>query len=588
VKVCPTCQKEYPNDTRFCQNDGTTLRQTGADLIGSVIADRYHITKKLGEGGMGAVYLGEHVRMGRMSAIKVISQAMSQDPEAIARFNREAANAARISHPNVCAIYDFGETPEGVIYLAMEYIQGEALTDLLEREGALSLDRSARILRQVADALQVAHDIGIVHRDLKPDNIMITRGRDGSDVVKVVDFGIAKAMGSDSDQKVTKTGLVVGTPEYMSPEQLSGDQLDGRSDVYSLGLVLFRMMTGRLPFQAETAQEVMIKRLTDDPMRLADADASRNFPTPLQRALDRALARMPAERYQRAAVFGDDVVTAVTGATAIPRQGPGVEGATQVIGSRPPQGSDTSQLPSTRVSEPALPTVTAQPAAGHAPQHRETKPFPVLRVAGIVAALAVGGVGTYIAVQGVGGDPVTNGTADSTRLNDIARGNDTMFADADSNLVVPANQSGGGDTSGEGGGERTDTDPPDTSEERPPQPERVDGLLITRDARAITLPSGAAADKLLSVFIVVDEELTSSQPSRRTLTAVRDTAMAYYRVQSLPDSTRAEAAYIVAMAYRGIESFDDAWSWIQQADRLRPNYGAYRTLMTVIQRLRSP
>ena len=225
---------------------------------------------------------------------------MTNDPEAIARFNREAANAARINHPNVCAIYDFGETPEGMIYLAMEFIEGEALSDLLAREGALELPRAVGILEQAADALQAAHDLGIVHRDLKPDNIMITKSRGQQEVVKVVDFGIAKAMGGEEGQKVTKTGLVVGTPEYMSPEQLSGDVLDGRSDVYSLALVFYRMVTGTLPFQADSAQETMIKRLTDDPMPLEQARPNAGFPQQLQAVMDLALQRMPANRYKNA------------------------------------------------------------------------------------------------------------------------------------------------------------------------------------------------------------------------------------------------------------------------------------------------
>ncbi|UCF39628.1 MAG: serine/threonine protein kinase, partial [Gemmatimonadota bacterium] len=231
MKTCTVCGTEWPDDTKFCPNDGTTLHApTGsADLVGSIIEDKFHIEKKLGEGGMGAVYLAEHVKMRRKCAIKVMAQSMASDPEAIARFNREAANAARINHPNACQIYDFGETRDGTIFLAMEFIEGESLSDLLRREGRLSLERAAKIVRQTAAALQIAHDEGIVHRDLKPDNIMLARGRDGADVVKVVDFGIAKAMTGEEGQKVTKTGLVVGTPEYMSPEQLSGDVLDGRS-----------------------------------------------------------------------------------------------------------------------------------------------------------------------------------------------------------------------------------------------------------------------------------------------------------------------------------------------------------------------
>ncbi|HEY4137738.1 MAG TPA: serine/threonine-protein kinase, partial [Casimicrobiaceae bacterium] len=271
LKVCPQCGTEYPANARFCEIDGTSLRSAGGatnDLVGTIIADRYHVMKKLGEGGMGQVYLVEHVKMGRKSALKVMHPGMVKDVDSISRFNREAANASRIAHPNVAAVYDFGETTDGIIYLAMELVEGPPLTNVIEAQGALPAKRAAEIVRQTAEALAVAHDLGIVHRDLKPDNIMIAKTRDGLDLVKVVDFGIAKAADSAA-QKVTKTGLVVGTPEYMSPEQLAGDKLDGRSDIYSLGLVAFNMMTGKLPFPSDSAQESMIMRLTDRPKPLA-------------------------------------------------------------------------------------------------------------------------------------------------------------------------------------------------------------------------------------------------------------------------------------------------------------------------------
>jgi len=315
MKICPVCSTEYADDVKFCPNDGQTLRSAApaSDLVGQVVADRYHVVKKLGEGGMGQVYLAEHVKMGRRSAIKVMNPAMVHDPDAVARFNREASNASRISHPNVCAIYDFGETPDGLIFLAMEFIEGEPLTDLLEREGALPVPRATAIFLQTADALQAAHDLGIVHRDLKPDNIMLSRKKGGGDTVKVVDFGIAKAVGGDqAGQKVTKTGLVVGTPEFMSPEQLAGDALDGRSDLYSLALVFYRMLIGKLPFEATSVQETMIKRLTDEPIKLAEARPDLSFPAGLQPVLDTALARTPMERYQSVAKFAADVA-AVTG-----------------------------------------------------------------------------------------------------------------------------------------------------------------------------------------------------------------------------------------------------------------------------------
>jgi eukaryotic-like serine/threonine-protein kinase len=343
VKICPVCSTEFADDVRFCPNDGQTLRAAsgGSNLVGQVLADRYHVVKKLGEGGMGQVYLAEHVKMGRRSAIKVMNPSLVHDPDAVARFNREAANASRITHPNVCAIYDFGETPDGLIYLAMEFIEGEPLTDLLNREPTLPLARATGIFLQVAEALQAAHDLGIVHRDLKPDNVMLARGRDRADVVKVVDFGIAKAVGGDDSQKVTKTGLVVGTPEFMSPEQLSGDQLDGRSDVYALALVFFKMLTGTLPFTAATAQETMVKRLTDDPATLAEARPDLRFPRGLQEVFSTALARSPADRYQSAVRFANDVATlaGVQGGvrTRLPPTHADPESQTQLLASAPPR-----------------------------------------------------------------------------------------------------------------------------------------------------------------------------------------------------------------------------------------------------------
>ena len=154
MKVCPVCGTEFGDEVKFCPNDGQTLRSTSpaANLVGQVVADRYHIVKKLGEGGMGQVYLGEHVKMGRRSAIKVMNPKMVHDPDAVARFNREAANASRVTHPNVCAIYDFGETPDGLIYLAMEFIEGEPLTDLLKREGALPVTRASGSARTSSPA----------------------------------------------------------------------------------------------------------------------------------------------------------------------------------------------------------------------------------------------------------------------------------------------------------------------------------------------------------------------------------------------------------------------------------------------------
>jgi hypothetical protein len=395
-KVCPTCGTEYPLSERFCPRDGTALRSSNAqgDLLGSIVAERYHILKKLGEGGMGTVYLAEHVKMGRKAALKVMNPGMNSDPDAIARFNREAANASRLNHPNVCGIYDFGETPEGLIYLAMEFIEGESLTSLIEKTGFLSAPRAASIIHQAADALAVAHDYGIVHRDLKPDNIMITRSRDGNDMVKVVDFGIAKASSSDA-QKVTKTGLVVGTPEYMSPEQLAGDKLDGRSDIYSLGLVAFNCLTGTLPFQSDSAQEAMIMRLTDQPKTLAEMKPDIAWPPALQAVMDKVLSRDAGLRYQNSAEFGRDIAKAVENMPAAVAAAAG----TMVMGA-PASAAPAAEVPKTRMAARSNATAKIEiPAAASAPVAAATSAVPatpkkspaMMVVAAVVVIGAIGG-----------------------------------------------------------------------------------------------------------------------------------------------------------------------------------------------------
>lgn len=316
MKVCPICGTEYGDDAAFCSRDRSSLRPASegksSGLVGQLIGERYQVERRLGEGGMGEVYLARHVLMGRQCALKVMSQALSRDPDAVSRFNREATNASRISHPNVCAVYDFGLTPDGLVYLAMEYVEGRALSEVLDDEGPLLVPRAATLIAQCAHGLQVAHDLGIVHRDLKPDNIMVTAAKE-REIAKLVDFGIAKAVQSEPGQRVTRTGFVVGTPEYMAPEQLAGDPLDGRSDQYALALVFYRAITGTLPFEGNSVQETLVKRLTDPPRPLAVARPDGRFPAGLQGVMDRALARNPEERYPTVTAFSEAVSEIVRG-----------------------------------------------------------------------------------------------------------------------------------------------------------------------------------------------------------------------------------------------------------------------------------
>lgn len=322
-------------------------------LVGSVLAGRYRLEKLLGWGAMGAVYVGEHLKIGRRDAIKVLRASLARDPEAVARFTRGARNASAIRHPNVCTVYDFSDTSEGLQFLAMELVDGESLTSLLRREGPLPLDRAARIAIQAASALQAAHDLGIVHRDMKPDNVMLTKDRDGQDVAKVVDFDIAKGSAEGEERGVTRMGFVVGTPEYMSPEQLTGDPLDGRSDVYSLGIVLFRMLTGDLPYKARSTQELMVDRLTRDPPKMAEVAPGISFPPAVQQVVDRALARDRESRPENALGFARELWEAVYGPAAQAAAG-GEAGEGAAGGAEPeraePAPEPVEQVPATVVA----------------------------------------------------------------------------------------------------------------------------------------------------------------------------------------------------------------------------------------------
>ncbi len=315
TKICPRCGDTYDDAVDFCAKDGTRLIRAGqnAELVGTVIADRYRIESRIGEGGMGQVYLGEHVRMRRKSAIKIMRPALVHEPEALQRFTREAENASQLSHSNIASIFDFGETSDGVVYLAMEYVDGGSLADLLARE-ALHPEVAADIVGQAADGLQAAHDMSMLHRDIKPDNIMLGRRADGTYLVKLVDFGIARTYGS-AEQKVTRTGFAVGTPQYMSPEQLAGEALDARSDQYSLALVAFFALTGKQAFPAESTKESLILRLTSRPQSLQDARVDIEWPESLQEVFNKALSPEPGDRFDTVLAFAEGLSRAINSMT---------------------------------------------------------------------------------------------------------------------------------------------------------------------------------------------------------------------------------------------------------------------------------
>ena len=310
-RSCPQCGARYDVEQRYCALDGAVLRGglAGTDLTGEIVADRYLVKRRLGAGGMGEVYLAEHVRIGRPCALKVLRPELAADADAVGRFYREAANASRVTHRGVAAVYDFGETAEGVVYLAMELVDGESLRAVLERDGALVPARALALVTQIAAALDAAHAHGIVHRDLKPENVLLAREADGGDVAKIVDFGIAKGAGGES-QQVTRPGGIVGTPEFMAPEQLAGDPTDHRTDVYALALVAYALLTARNAFDGERAGDTLAHRLTMPPRRLATLRPEIVWPTGVQAALDRALARRPDDRQASAGALAAELSSA--------------------------------------------------------------------------------------------------------------------------------------------------------------------------------------------------------------------------------------------------------------------------------------
>ena len=275
-----------------------------ATLIGQLLDGRYKVERKLGEGGMSIVYLATDTGANTQHAIKVLSPSLSKDATAMTRLRREAEMAGKLIHPNVCHIECLGQTANGLVYLVMPYLAGEILADRTYRFGHLPLGDVIGFVGEIAAGLQAAHDHQIVHRDLKPENVMIVKGADDRDHAVVMDFGLAKERKAGPElERLTATGIVLGTPEFMSPEQLRGKPLDGRTDVYSLALMTVEMLTGSLPFTGKSQQELMIARLRNQPTPLRKLRPDLDFPSAVERVLLKALERDPNDRYPTAPDF---------------------------------------------------------------------------------------------------------------------------------------------------------------------------------------------------------------------------------------------------------------------------------------------
>lgn len=306
MKICPACEAGAYGNPDMCAACGADLsgvdERSGLDLVGMVIQDKYELTELIGEGAMGWVYRGIHRALQSSIAVKLMKPSAEPDDTRDKRFEQEARSASGLNSPNIISIIDFGRTPGGILFIVSEYLRGDTLSELIEQQGPLPLPRTLRIIDQILSAVYEAHEAELIHRDMKPDNVIITPLRSGEDFVKVLDFGIAK-LGGDQNQRLTVQGQLFGTPAYMAPEQIRGQDVTPRTDLYACAMILYEMLTGFEPFRSESVMEVLSMQLHNDPPPLREAPAAAHLPAELEAAVMKGLSKDPEGRYANAAEF---------------------------------------------------------------------------------------------------------------------------------------------------------------------------------------------------------------------------------------------------------------------------------------------
>ncbi len=387
---CPACEHEVEASADSCFNCGHLFRAQPASALkkGSQIAGRYEILAPLGKGGMGMVYKARDHKLEEVVAIKVLRHEVASDADMERRFRTEIKLARRVRHRNVCGIHEYGEDG-GLRYIAMEFVEGTDLRKILTERGALPLDQAFEVCIRVAEGLQAIHEAGIIHRDLKSANLMV----DGQGVVRLMDFGIAKQAGGEATLGATATGLIIGTPEYMSPEQARGEKIDFRSDIYSLGVLSYEIFTGHVPFRGETPIATIFQHLQQQPP--LEGDTVKGLPYELLDVLRRALAKTADQRYASAVEYAHALVQArdaagitppATAVTPRPSQlsvaGPltPAPGTPRPPGPTPAPGRPATGTPLPRPATGATPRPTGQGAVPAAPKTIST-PAPTLRPA---------------------------------------------------------------------------------------------------------------------------------------------------------------------------------------------------------------
>ena len=382
MRTCPECLQPVEDEARFCGGCGSACAAPAEvppdPFIGRTINGKFKVEAQIGQGGMGKVYRARHLTLDRPVVLKMLHRIYSDDAQISQRFQREARAASRLNHPNSIAVLDFGAAEDGTLFMAMEFLAGRDLSRVISEDWPISEARIIRIGAQILSALAEAHAQGIIHRDLKPENVMVEARRDEPDFVKVLDFGIAKITAGADEPKLTAVGLVCGTPEYMSPEQARGAELDARSDLYSVGVILYQLATGDLPFQSDTPVGFLTKHLAEIPVapRVRRPDLS----VPLDALIRKTMEKEAGRRYPDAVAMREALLAcagAVTG-TPPPRGPP--PGGTLAI-----DISEFEPLEAARVP-PLAPTLPPMPAAA------SSSSMAPLILGGLAAAAVIGAV----------------------------------------------------------------------------------------------------------------------------------------------------------------------------------------------------
>ena len=549
-------------------------------LVGTILAGKYQIERLLGKGAMGAVYLGRHLTLGRQDAIKVLLAGVARDRDAMARFDRGVRNVSTIGHPNVCTIYDFGQTADGLQYVAMELIVGESLAELIDRDGPIPTSRAIRIAGQIAAALNAAHNAGVVHRDLKPANVMLARGADGRDVVKVVDFDISKGREPEANAEVTRLGGTVGTPAYMSPEQARGRALDGRSDLYSLALVVYRMLTGALPFRGETDEEIRWARTTDAPLTLNQIAPAGRFPSPLQTVLDGALERDPIKRIASASQFAEQLRAAI---------------------GEPSLGGSDSALEHTRAS--ASPDVITR-----SPQEAATRPGRRTRIAVVASTVVVVTLGAiYAGRTTLFGEPTAAPLilpVDASAANDSLRqrapkaestaSSRTVLVDTTAVPAVtrptPTSTPTPTSASASKPPSKATTTPTSTPKTTPTSSPTAIKKSPERELSPppLTPPSGVQLQGA-NIKAIIDGQrdrlLEQPDPAPSVLHAMRDTLRVIYDMSGVSEPDRTRSANLVASLSYLLRDRATCITWATRATERAPNNEGYASRLNICRNL---